>query len=57
MGVRQIVDRHLLLLGVATLAAYLAAAWWAKEISLPGPVLIWFPPAGVAIAATYLPPS
>ena len=36
--------------------AYLAAAVWAKEISLPGTVLIWFPPAGVAIALAYLRP-
>ena len=35
---------------------YLAAAVWAKEISLPGTVLIWFPPAGVAIALAYLRP-
>jgi diguanylate cyclase (GGDEF)-like protein/PAS domain S-box-containing protein len=47
---------RLWLLGACTLVAYLAAALWAKEISLPGPVLIWFPPAGIAIAATYLRP-
>ncbi|MGN6695523.1 MAG: EAL domain-containing protein [Aquihabitans sp.] len=34
-------------------AAYLAAAVWAREISLEGPALIWFPPAAVAIAACY----
>jgi diguanylate cyclase (GGDEF)-like protein/PAS domain S-box-containing protein len=44
------------LIAAAGFAAYLAAAVWAKEISLPGSVLIWFPPAGVAIALAYLRP-
>src|SRR4051794_2006697 len=43
-------------LALLTFAAYLLAAVWAREISLPGPVLIWFPPAGVAIVATYFRP-
>ena len=42
-----------LLIGGIAFVAYLLTALWAHEISLPGPVLIWFPPAGVAIAATY----
>jgi hypothetical protein len=41
---------------VVGVVAYLLAALWAKEISLPGSVLIWFPPAGVAIALAYLRP-
>src|SRR5690606_34984060 len=40
---------HLLLV-----AAYLAAAVWAREFGIGGSVLIWFPPAGVAIAAVTL---
>lgn len=43
-------------MGGVAFAAYLLTALWAHEISLPGPVLIWFPPAGVAIAATYFAP-
>ena len=39
-----------------TVVAYLLAAVWAKELSLPGTVLIWFPPAGVAVGALYLRP-
>lgn len=38
------------------LGAYLAAALWAREISLEGPALIWFPPAAVALAACYFRP-
>jgi diguanylate cyclase (GGDEF)-like protein/PAS domain S-box-containing protein len=41
---------------VAALVGYLGAALWARDISLPGPVLVWFPPAGVAIGALYLRP-
>ncbi|HWJ60430.1 MAG TPA: EAL domain-containing protein [Acidimicrobiales bacterium] len=43
---------------VAALAfvAYLATAVWAREISLEGPALIWFPPAAVAIAVCYFRP-
>ncbi|HWJ98172.1 MAG TPA: diguanylate cyclase, partial [Acidimicrobiales bacterium] len=37
-------------------AAYLATAVWAREISLEGPALIWFPPAAVAIAACFFRP-
>ena len=39
-----------------SLVVYLAAAVWAKQLSLPGSVLVWFPPAGVAIAALYFRP-
>ncbi|MBX3286348.1 MAG: MASE1 domain-containing protein, partial [Actinobacteria bacterium] len=35
------------------LAAYLLAALWADRVSLPGSVLVWFPPAGVAVALAY----
>ncbi len=42
--------------GALCLVAYLAAAWWALQISLDGPVLIWFPPAAVAIAFLYARP-
>lgn len=41
---------------VTTAVAYLAAAYWARHVSIPGPVLVWFPPAGVAIACLYLRP-
>lgn len=41
---------------VAAVAAYLGAAVWARDISIPGPVLVWFPPAGVAIGVLYLRP-
>lgn len=41
---------------VATFAGYLVAAYWAKELSLEQPVLIWFPPAGLAMAALFLRP-
>jgi diguanylate cyclase (GGDEF)-like protein/PAS domain S-box-containing protein len=44
------------LLAVLVLGAYLAAAVWAREISLEGPALIWFPPSAVAIAACYFRP-
>lgn len=43
-------------LGVASVlyvAVYLLAAAWAVEFSLPGSVLVWFPPAGVAVALLY----
>lgn len=43
-------------LGSATLgyvAAYLLAAWWAVEFSIDDSVLIWFPPAGVAIGLLF----
>jgi diguanylate cyclase (GGDEF)-like protein/PAS domain S-box-containing protein len=43
-------------IGVASLlylAAYLLAAAWAMEFSIPGSVLVWFPPAGVAIGLFY----
>jgi diguanylate cyclase (GGDEF)-like protein/PAS domain S-box-containing protein len=43
-----------LVLAVACLATYLAADVWAKSFSLPGSILIWFPPAGVAIGFCYL---
>ncbi len=38
------------------MAAYLAAAVWADQVSLPGSVLVWFPPAGVAVALAYFRP-
>ena len=41
---------------VAAIVAYLGAAVWARDISLPGPILVWFPPAGVAIGVLYLRP-
>ncbi len=34
--------------------AYLLAAVWAREFGIGGSILIWFPPAGVAIAAVTL---
>jgi diguanylate cyclase (GGDEF)-like protein/PAS domain S-box-containing protein len=43
-------------LAVLVLGAYLATAVWAREISLEGPALIWFPPAAVAMAACYFRP-
>jgi diguanylate cyclase (GGDEF)-like protein/PAS domain S-box-containing protein len=42
--------------GVASLlylVVYLLAAAWAVEFSLPDSVLVWFPPAGVAIGLFY----
>lgn len=42
--------------GAVVVVLYLGAAAWAVELSPPGPSLIWFPPAGVAIVATYLRP-
>ncbi|MEO6988137.1 MAG: EAL domain-containing protein [Aquihabitans sp.] len=36
--------------------AYLLAALWAREISLNSPVLIWFPPAAVAMVAMFFRP-
>jgi diguanylate cyclase (GGDEF)-like protein/PAS domain S-box-containing protein len=39
-----------------SIGAYLATAVWAREISLEGPALIWFPPAAVAIAVCYFRP-
>jgi diguanylate cyclase (GGDEF)-like protein/PAS domain S-box-containing protein len=41
---------------VISVAAYLGAAVWARYVSIPGPVLVWFPPAGVAIGVLYLRP-
>ena len=43
-------------LAVLVLGAYLATAVWAREISLEGPALIWFPPAAVAIAICFFRP-
>jgi diguanylate cyclase (GGDEF)-like protein/PAS domain S-box-containing protein len=40
----------------AAVVGYIAAAYWARYISLPGSVLIWFPPAGVAVGALFLRP-
>ena len=48
--------RQTVAIAVVAFAAYLAAAWWAKEISLAGPALIWFPPAAVAIALAFFRP-
>ncbi|MEO6629091.1 MAG: MASE1 domain-containing protein, partial [Aquihabitans sp.] len=42
--------------GVVAVAAYLGGALWARYISIPGPALVWFPPAGIAIACLYLRP-
>ena len=42
------------LLACTCLVTYLAADVWAKSFSLPGSILIWFPPAGVAIGFCYL---
>ncbi|MCB0988641.1 MAG: EAL domain-containing protein [Microthrixaceae bacterium] len=42
--------------GVLSVTGYLLAAYWARHRSLPGPILIWFPPAGVAIAVLFLRP-
>jgi diguanylate cyclase (GGDEF)-like protein/PAS domain S-box-containing protein len=36
------------------LVAYLVAALWARELNIDDTVLIWFPPAGVALAGLYL---
>jgi diguanylate cyclase (GGDEF)-like protein/PAS domain S-box-containing protein len=38
------------------LALYLLAAEWATRFSFPGSVLVWFPPAGVALGLLYLRP-
>lgn len=43
-------------MAVVAFVAYLAAAGWAREISLPGAALIWFPPAAVAITLAYFRP-
>lgn len=43
-----------MLLACTCLVTYLAADVWAKSFSLPGSILIWFPPAGVAIGFCYL---
>lgn len=45
-----------LVLVFVCLVTYLAADLWAKSFSLPGTILIWFPPAGVAIGFCYLRP-
>lgn len=44
----------LIALHLGFLVAYLAAALWAREFSIEGSVLIWFPPAGVAVAGMTL---
>ncbi|HMS88087.1 MAG TPA: EAL domain-containing protein [Acidimicrobiales bacterium] len=41
---------------VAAVVAYLGAAYWARFVSIPGPVLVWFPPAGLAVGVLYLRP-
>ena len=56
-GALAAIDRSDVLIGLFGLAAYLAAAAWAREISIPGPALIWFPPAAVALALAYLRPK
>lgn len=48
--------RQIVVAAVLTFGAYLAAAVWAREISLEGPALIWFPPAAAAIAVCYFLP-
>ncbi len=48
--------RRELAFAAAAVVGYLLTAWWAKTISLPGTVLIWFPPAGVAIGVLFLRP-
>lgn len=50
-------SRHPAAVGAIGLVAYLLAALWASEISLPGSALIWFPPAGVAIGLFYFEPK
>lgn len=49
--------RHTAIVAALGLGAYLLAAVWAREISLEGPALIWFPPAAVAIALCYFRPK
>lgn len=44
---------QLALASVAYTAAYLGAAAWADHFTLGGPVLVWFPGAGVAVGAAY----
>ena len=48
--------RREVVFAVLAVVGYLAAAVWARNRSLPGPVLIWFPPAGVAIGTLFLRP-
>lgn len=45
-----------LLIAVAYIVTYLLAAKWANAFSQGGTVLIWFPPAGVAVGFLYLEP-
>ena len=52
----DLLARDEVLFALAVLVSYLVSAVWAREFSLPGPILIWFPPAGVAIVALYLRP-
>src|SRR5258706_195884 len=40
--------------GALFVVAYLAAAKWAIRFDIGGSVLIWFPPAGVALAGFFL---
>ena len=49
--------RHSALVAVLAFVAYLATAVWAREVSLEGPALIWFPPAAAAIALCYFRPQ
>ena len=43
-------------LALFAFVAYLATAVWAREISLEGPALIWFPPAAAAMAVCFFRP-
>jgi diguanylate cyclase (GGDEF)-like protein/PAS domain S-box-containing protein len=62
VGVARIEDRadpsvrREVAFAMATVVAYVAAAFWARHVSIPGPVLVWFPPAGVAVGCLYLRP-
>ena len=49
--------RQTAVVALGCFGAYLGAAFWAREISLEGPALIWFPPAAVAIAVCYFRPD
>lgn len=44
------------LFAVGCFSAYLLTAVWAREVSLDDSVLIWFPPAAVAMVATFFRP-
>jgi diguanylate cyclase (GGDEF)-like protein/PAS domain S-box-containing protein len=48
--------RRELAFGAVAVVAYLGAAYWARFVSIPGPVLVWFPPAGLAVGILYLRP-